>query len=333
MDIRLRRSRIFVIVLVLVLFLVFAVVGVPFLYTYFAYLYAGRRMQDLRVAYYNGEGAWSADNIMIPKLVEWMGCEFTTVRGSDIQAGCLAEYDVLIWPGGHYPAYWGEVGLAGKAQIQDFVTNGGGYFGICAGAYYACDYMVWMDDDAYPPPDYKVEGDELNLDLFPGVAWGPIFEIADRPEPGYAMTQINIVDHTHPVTNLLPATYQIIYIGGPYVQPYNNADYTILGTYDITGDPAIVACNYGAGRVFLIGPHAEVEERSDRDGWEFAPEYLPEPYDEETDWPLLFQAMKWLGNVSPLESMPALALNRYYFKYDIVSLVNLRNNRIQFGIV
>ena len=308
MNPRLGRVRVLAVAFVVILVIVIGVIGIPFLYTYFMNLSAGRRMQDLRVAYYNGEGAWSADDIIIPNLVAWMGCEFTTLRGSDIQAGALTDVDVLIWPGGHYPAYWEEVGLEGKTQIQEFVANGGGYFGICAGAYYACDYMVWMDDPAFPPPDYKVEGDELNLDLFPGVAWGPIFEIADRPEPGYAMTQINIINQTHPITDSLPAAYQILYAGGPYLQPYTNTEYTILGTYDLTGDPAIVACHYGTGRVFLIGPHAEIEEHNDRDGWQFPPEYHPEPTDTETEWPLLFEAMRWLGNINPLEPIPPLTL-------------------------
>ncbi|MFX0009302.1 MAG: BPL-N domain-containing protein [Candidatus Hermodarchaeota archaeon] len=291
-----RKRRFLIVALILVLLVVVVGIGIQYLYIYFANLNPTQRLKDLRVAYYNGEGAWSVDNIVVPHLVEWMGCEFMTIRGSDIQAGDLDDFDVLIWPGGHYPAFWEEIGQNGKEKIQNFVANGGGYFGICAGAYYACDYMVWMDDPAFPPPNYKVEGDELNLDLFPGVAWGPIFEIAERPEPGYAMTQINITNHTHPITNSLPESLQIIYIGGPYILPYGGADYTVLGTYNVTGDPAIVACNYGTGRVCLIGPHAEIEEHSDRDGWQFFEGYQ-EPIDKESDWPMLLVIMRWLGKI------------------------------------
>ncbi len=300
------RFRVLAIVLVLIVVIVIGLIGIPFFYTYFMNQHTDPRMQDLRVAYYDGEGIWYAEALILPKLIEWMGCELTPLRGVDIQAGDLTEFDVLIWPGGHYPAYWEEVGLAGKTKIQEFVANGGGYLGICAGAYYACDYIVWMDDADFPPPDYKVEGDELNLDLFPGVAWGPIFEIADRPEPGYAMTQIDMHEQTHPITDSLPTTYQILYVGGPYIEPYTNAEYTTLGTYNQTGTPAIVTCHYQHGRVFLIGPHAEVEERSDRDGWQFSSAYLPEPYDEDTDWPLLYEAMQWLGNITPTKSPPTL---------------------------
>ncbi|MGD9381282.1 MAG: BPL-N domain-containing protein [Candidatus Thorarchaeota archaeon] len=264
-------------------------------------------LSNVDIAYYNGEGAWRTDEIVLSNMTEWMGCSFTTVRGQDIQGGCLDDYDLLMWPGGHYPAYWDEIGLEGKAEIQEFVSGGGGYLGICAGAYYAADYMVWMDDDAYPPPEYKVEGDELNLDLFPGVAWGPIFEIAERPEPGWAMTEINLVDQTHPITESMPNPMTMLYAGGPYLEPYDNASVSILGEYDVTGKPAMVACEYGDGRVFLIGPHGEIEEGNDRDGWEFPPD-IPEPDDVESDWPLYRNAVRWLCKIDgPSSSTTALA--------------------------
>jgi glutamine amidotransferase-like uncharacterized protein len=254
-------------------------------------------LSNVDVAYYNGEGAWGTEEIVLSHMTEWMGCSFTTVRGQDIQDGCLDDYDVLMWPGGHYPAYWEEVGLVGKAEIQEFVSRGGGYLGICAGAYYAADYVVWMDDDAYPPPEYKVDGEELNLDLFPGVAWGPIFEIADRPEPGWAMTEINLVDQTHPITESMPNPMTMLYYGGPYLEPYEDASVSILGQYDVTGTAAIVACEYGDGRVFLIGPHGEIEEGNDRDGHEFPPD-IPEPDDVESDWPLYKNAVRWLCKIA-----------------------------------
>ena len=263
-------------------------------------------LSNVDVAYYNGEGAWEITETILSNMTKWMGCSFTTVRGQDIQDGCLDDYDVLMWPGGHYPAYWDEVGLEGKAEIQEFISEGGGYLGICAGAYYAADYIVWMDDDAYPPPDYKVDGTELNLDLFPGVAWGPIFEIVNRPDPGYAMTEINLVDQIHPITESMPNPMTMLYIGGPYFEPYDNASVSILGVYNVTGTAAIVACEYGEGRVFLIGPHGEVEERSDRDGWEFPPEF-PEPEDVESDWPLFRNAVRWLCKIDiPNSSTTAL---------------------------
>jgi glutamine amidotransferase-like uncharacterized protein len=282
-------------------------------------------LSNVDIAYYNGEGAWQTDEIVLSNMTEWMGCSFTTVRGQDIQGGCLDDYDLLMWPGGHYPAYWDEVGLEGKAEIQEFVSGGGGYLGICAGAYYAADYMVWMDDDAYPPPEYKVEGDELNLDLFPGVAYGPIFEIADRPEPGWAMTEINLVDQNHPITESMPNPMTMLYAGGPYLEPYDNASVSILGEYDVTGTVAMVACEYGEGRVFLIGPHGEIEEGSDRDGWEFPPEEL-EPDDVESDWPLYRNVVRWLCKIDAPSSSTTVPAGSSEMQVNTIILSRLSHS-------
>jgi glutamine amidotransferase-like uncharacterized protein len=271
-----------------------------------------RDLHEIRIAFYNGVGAGGYGKVAAPRLLEWMGCSVTMVSGDDINNDCLNDFDVLVWPGGHYPAYW-EVGLEGKSKIQDFISRGGGYMGICAGAYYACDYIVWMDDPAFPDPPYKVEGDELNLDLLLGVAHGPIFEIVERPDPGYTMTKININDQTHPITDSLPESMQIFYGGGPYFQLYKDANVTVLGTYDVTGTPAIIAFQYGQGRVFLIAPHAEFEEDSDRDG----AEPISELADEGSDWPLLLEAMKWLAQASVKKSIqPATGSGTVFLRPD-----------------
>lgn len=256
--------------------------------------YSFNHLTSVKVAMYNGSGAWNYGKIAFPRFLDWAGCTYANVSGQDIIDGCLEDFDILYWPGGDYVAYWGEMGAEGKQAVQEFISNGGGYLGICAGAYYACDYMVWMDDGNFPPPDYKVEGDDLNLDLIDAVAWGPIFEIADRPEPGCAMTQIDIVDHTHPVSRDLPDTMQIIYCGGPYFEPNEGAQISIIGKYNLIDKIAITANAYGEGRVFLISPHPEIEEDTDRDGFEPFSEYE----DEGSDWPLIYNAIEWLAFLS-----------------------------------
>jgi glutamine amidotransferase-like uncharacterized protein len=52
----------------------------------------------------------------------------------------------------------------------------------------------------------------------------------------------------------------------------------------------MVAFEYGAGRVFLSGPHPEIEVDSDRDG----SSKFDELSDEGSEWPLLLAATKWL---------------------------------------
>lgn len=257
----------------------------------------------IRVAVYNGSGAGRDSSLAQVKMYEWMGCEVTTITGQDILDGCLDNFDLLGYPGGHYPAFW-EIGQEGKRKIQDFVRSGGGYLGICAGAWWACDYMVWMDDPNYPPPEYHVEGDESNLDFFPGVAQGPIEEIT--PYRTGKMTEITFVDRTHPITNSIPEHLTVLYYGGPHLLPYNGANVSVLATFDVTDTPAIVALEYGKGRVFLCSPHAEIEEDSDRDGRPLSFNIKLDFTDPESDWPLFLEAVKWLTMRSTLSRMEEL---------------------------
>ncbi|GAJ07082.1 unnamed protein product, partial [marine sediment metagenome] len=67
------------------------------------------------------------------KMFEWMNCTVMMVSANDIKNGCLDNFDVLVCPGGSGSPF-GELGLEGTLKIQDFISGGGGYIGICAGA-------------------------------------------------------------------------------------------------------------------------------------------------------------------------------------------------------
>lgn len=72
---------------------------------------------------------------------------------ADILEGHLTteNYDVLCVPGGYAPNYdealeSGEEDEQGANRIRDFVASGGGYVGICAGAYLGCNYSLGLID-------------------------------------------------------------------------------------------------------------------------------------------------------------------------------------------
>ena len=60
--------------------------------------------------------------------------------GSDAGGG---GFDVLLVPGGFAPHYEEALGAAGAAAVRAFVAGGGGYVGICAGAYLGC--AGWLE--------------------------------------------------------------------------------------------------------------------------------------------------------------------------------------------
>jgi glutamine amidotransferase-like uncharacterized protein len=105
------------------------------------------------------------------------------------------------------------------------------------------------------------------------------------------MTWLNISDPDNPITASQSERIKIVYyLSSPYLLPYNDTNVTVIATYEITGNPAMVAFEYGNGRVFLSGPHPEIEVDSDRDG----SRRFHELSDEGSEWPLLLEIMKWL---------------------------------------
>ena len=68
------------------------------------------------------------------RLLE-IGLPAELVSVEDVCSGCLSRFSVLCVPGGFVLNYQSRLGPAGAAAIADFVRSGGGYVGVCAGAY------------------------------------------------------------------------------------------------------------------------------------------------------------------------------------------------------
>jgi glutamine amidotransferase-like uncharacterized protein len=232
--------------------------------------------RPLNVAIFAGRRVWYEGKTACLNMFKWMNLSVAFVYADDIRNGSLSDFDLLCMPGGWAYSFYEDLQEDGASKILDFVRSGGAYLGICAGAFYTCDYIIW-EGIRYDYP----------IGLFPGYGVGPLDEI---PWPNYNMTRIDIVNHTHPITLSEPAYEHILYYGGPELHSYEGTEVTILATYDVSSQPAIVVFEYGAGRVFLCGPHPEIEENSFRDGASFGEEFD----DQGSDWPLMYEAIKWL---------------------------------------
>src|SRR5687767_8592073 len=97
----------------------------------------------IRVALYDDEGAAGKG---VPKVAEILGdpARFTVTifKAAEVTAA-LKEADVVIFTGGSGSKQGNAIGEAGRAEVQRFVRDGGGYVGICAGAYLACSKFSW----------------------------------------------------------------------------------------------------------------------------------------------------------------------------------------------
>ena len=229
------------------------------------------------VAVYSDRGVWSQSVTAGERMFRWMGHRVRRVTARQVRDGDLAGARLLFVPGGNMYSYAEDLTAAGVESVKAFVRRGGGYVGICGGAYFAAERVFWRSNRL-----------SMNsLGLFPGEARGPYEEIV--PYPDSAMCLVIASQPAYPVTGVLPDSSWILYFWGPALLPDDGAEVTVLGRYEAIDRPAMLACEYGRGRVFLIGTHPEIEEDSDRDGVAECDELD----DRGTDWDLMRAAADW----------------------------------------
>jgi glutamine amidotransferase-like uncharacterized protein len=216
-------------------------------------------------------------------MFRWMNATVDVVTAADIRNDILDSYDIVAIPGGWAWAYYQDLYTSGVTRIRQFVQNGGAFFGVCAGAYFACDSLIWEGGHI-----------EYTLDLYPNQGIGPIEEIA--PWPDNNMTRINLNKSVEGVDlSGEPDSHMTMYYGGPYFETSGTEGVTTLATYDVNDEPAIIGYEYGQGRIVLSGPHVEWEEDADRDGVAWVNVYD----DEGSEWNMMLQISLWLSENAP----------------------------------
>ena len=232
--------------------------------------------------YHDGDvGAWEEGVVAFEKFLDWKSISHNRVTAQNINTTDLKDYyKAIYFPGGDADYYNADINSTGIKHIQDLVSNNGAYIGICAGAEFACDKLVWQGVTY----DYP-------LNFFQGEAIGPIDELAVWPAYSMATLNMNLNDE---INQFETETEDILYWGGCVFNPITSNGFDTLATYaGFLNKPAIVKLSYGTGRVLLISPHPEIEEDDERDGNQTAEELS----DKGSDWNFLWTATDWLlGN-------------------------------------
>ena len=207
--------------------------------------------ETIRVAVYRGEGASdTCANASKEILNGTEGFEADFISAGEIQDGKLKEYDVVIFPGGTGSGESKALGDKGWEELRAFVKNGGGYVGVCAGAYLAL----------YKPN--RSTGNLISAELQEG-EW----------ERGEALLEIEFTEEGRQAFQAPEGRFNVAYQNGPIVhraatdalKPYVVLAYfrTEVAENDAPkgvqiDSPAIVAAEYGAGRVLICSPHPEL---------------------------------------------------------------------------
>ena len=235
------------------------------------------RTDTYKVALYSDRGTSSACVTASARMFEWMGYRVSKINAAYVTRFGLNDFSVVCVPGGDMYTYSRDLGTKGIETIRKFVNNGGAYVGICGGAYFAGEKIIW-------------QGRQLNmtpLSFFPATAVGPISAIC--PYPQTCMCVVNFTNPAHPITQSLPDSSWILYAYGPGFSLRLTAGIDVVGEYATGGKACALAREFGKGRIFVIGTHPEIEEDSDRDGTT-----LGEDYDDVgSDWGLMKNAVRW----------------------------------------
>lgn len=185
------------------------------------------------------------NGILFHRLSEYFGIgNISFCDADDILTGTLEKAALLVIPGGADLYYCEKLNGAGSKTIRSFVENGGTYFGICAGAYFACSEIEWAKNEKEPICGPR------ELAFFKGKATGPIYDFiedANIEKSWMAAAKINAEN----------TTCSVLYEAGPVFEDNGNAE--VIARYsDLPGQPpAIIECTAGKGKAILCSPHLE----------------------------------------------------------------------------
>ncbi len=203
----------------------------------------------LRIALYQGPGTGGPGppNLM-RKLNQPPVSAITPVSPETIQAGGLTNFDVVIFGGGSGSKQAAALGDSGRANVRRFVEQGGGYIGICAGAYLATSGYSW------------------SLNLINARTVSP------KWQRGTGTVQLELTETGGTILGRRAGPFDVRYANGPIVKaddkpdlpPFETLAYfrSELARNDapvgvMVNAPAIFCAPYKQGRVVCVSPHPE----------------------------------------------------------------------------
>jgi hypothetical protein len=209
----------------------------------------GSRTGRTAVAVYDGGGIGGKG---VPNVLAQLGRRTNFVARrvcpEDIRAGVLAQFDAVMFTGGSGSGQAKALGKDGRAEVKRFVESGGGYIGICAGAYLACNGFSW------------------GLGIIDAKTLSPLWQ------RGTGQVELELTEQGRTILGERTGQFDCLYFQGPIVGPAEVAvvpDYDVLAFYRteiannntpkgiIVNSPAIFSGHFGRGRVVCFSPHPE----------------------------------------------------------------------------
>jgi putative intracellular protease/amidase len=205
--------------------------------------------QPIRVAVFHDDGVSKNITTLLEVLRGFPDLAITELTAAEIRDGKLADIDVVVFPGGSGSKEAASLAEPGRQQVRAFVERGGGFLGICAGAYLAS-------------ADYDWSLHILDAKVLDRAHWAR----------GTGDVELSLTDSGRDLLGATADRQTILYWQGPLLAPAGKPeipDYEELGTFAteiakngapkgvMPGTTAIARGTFGSGRVFCFSPHPE----------------------------------------------------------------------------
>ena len=210
----------------------------------------------IRVAVFEGAGVGKSQTQLVNSLSNSKdtAVALRRITTEEILDGELSSVDVLIHPGGSGSKQGNDLGEEGRKKIREYVEQGGGFLGVCAGAYLATNDYTW------------------SLNLIDA-------KVLDRKHwaRGTGTVQLELSPSGKKFFQFKKSTLDIYYGQGPLLVRREWDDpkipnYESLAIYSseiakngapsgiMKGTSAAVRCKYGKGKVFCFSAHPELTD-------------------------------------------------------------------------
>ena len=209
--------------------------------------------EAVRVAVYYGPGVGPLTTILVlEKLATSVGAMAEVIGAGEVRSGWLSQFDAVIFPGGSGSKQAAGLGEEGRKVVRAFLDGGGGYVGICGGAYLASYDYTWS---------LRI------LDV----------EVIDRKHwrRGTGVVKAEMTSAGRSILGGPAGQFDIRYANGPILAPADAADLpdaTVLARFRsevaqngapkgvMPNTPAVVCGRFGQGRAVIFSPHPEKME-------------------------------------------------------------------------
>jgi len=200
-----------------------------------------------------------------------LGFSFDLLTATDVRAGALTDYQLLVVPGGWASLRSEELGVGGREELRRYVYRGGAYLGICGGAGLALQVdeglalvpvarkpiterlpnfsgSIRVRQASSHPLWWSLQGEEVFQ-----VWWPSQFDLVEpndikilgrygRPESDFYVSDLKVAE-----------TLAAGRDWGKFEEAYQ----INLDPERLINEPAVLEGKYGEGRVLLSYPHLE----------------------------------------------------------------------------